>query len=145
MRKLFRILIPILLTGVVIGGVWVFSTYAVTRPAIRDAALVLHAALVENPSMTVEQAESILVELHHAGVLNLKLLNDSITGDHFGNPLCIELYVDSIQLRVYCMSPGIDGMPGTFDDVGYSYCSEYHQMVFPVNVSNPPTYEDDIP
>jgi len=145
LRKLFRVLILILLTGVVIGGVWVFSTYAVTRPAVRDAALVLHAALVENPEMTVEQAESILVELQHAGVINLKLLNDSIPGDHFGNPLCIELYVDSIQLRVYCMSPGIDGMPGTFDDAGFSYCSENYQMVFPVNVSNPPVYEDDIP
>ena len=100
----------VLLTGVVIGVVWVLLTYAVTRPAVRDAALVLHAALVENPEMTVEQAESILVELQHAGVINLRLLNDTSPGDQFGNPLFIELYADSTLLSVYCMSPGIDGL-----------------------------------
>jgi len=144
LRKFFRVLMLVLLTGVVIGVVWVLLTYAVTRPAVRDAALVLHAALVENPEMTVEQAESILVELQHAGVINLRLLNDTIPGDHFGNPLFIELYADSTLLSVYCMSPGIDGMPGTFDDAGFSYCTEYHQLVSPPEISDPPELEDDL-
>jgi hypothetical protein len=106
---------------------------------------VLHAALVENPEMTVEQAESILVELQRAGVINLELLDDSIPGDRFGNPLYIELYADSTLLTVYCMSPGIDGMPGTFDDAGFSYCTEYHRLVDPPEISKPLEPEEGIP
>lgn len=119
--KLAFILLPLL--GLIVFGGWLLSAYASTKHTVSDVAAVLHACLTENPDMSPEQAESILVDRSGSGSLNIRLTADSTPGDIFGNPLHIELIADSTGIMVYVMSPGVDGFPGTFDDIGHSISS----------------------
>jgi hypothetical protein len=122
-KRTRSIIILLTLPGLVVFGGWLLSSYASTKAAVADATEILHAALSETPGMSVEQAESILVELSRAGMVNIRILSDSIPGDVFGNLLHIELIADSTGIMVYCMSTGIDGLRGTFDDIGCSVAS----------------------
>ena len=121
-RTKLAIILPLLLGLIVFGG-WLLSAYATTKQAVSDVAAVLHACLTETPDMSMEQAESILVDYARSGSLNIRLTADSTPGDIFGNPLHIEFFVDARIITVYVRSPGIDGFPGTFDDIGHSISS----------------------
>ena len=98
-------------------GAWVISLYVQTKQAITDAVDILFEALLENPYLTGEQADSILIEYVAAGALDVKLIDDSIPADVFGNPLRVEMVFDSSCVMVHVLSSGIDGFPGTFDDL----------------------------
>ena len=121
-RTRFTVLLAVSVTVLVLGG-WILSSYWFTRRAVSDAADIILVHLAENPSLTSEQAESILVQYARSGSLDIRLLGDSMPGDIFGNPLHIELFSDSVSVIVCVTSPGLDGLPGTFDDVGYSRAS----------------------
>ena len=124
MRKRTKLaLIMIVLLGLIVFGGWLLSAYATTKQTVSNVAAVLHACLTETPNMSLEQAESILVDRARSGALNIRLISDSMPGDLFGNPLHIELQSNSTGVIVYVMSPGVDGFPGTFDDIGHSISS----------------------
>jgi hypothetical protein len=126
---LFAVLVPVLaLSG------WLISAYAGTSRVVEDAADILHDWLSENPDADAGDADSVLAASVLDGSLDARLLEDSVPGDVFGNPLHVEVTSDSAGVAVYVMSPGVDGMPGTFDDVGRSRSS----------VRIPPRYDDSL-
>jgi hypothetical protein len=135
MKKRLRLVIALtLLVLVVAAGGWLLSAYARTRQMVSDTADILIACLMENPELTRAEAESVLVTYALSGSLNLKLIDGAVPGDLFGNPIRIELVSDSTMTMVYVFSPGVDGMPGTFDDIG---CSVASDMVYREPSSSP--------